>query len=143
MLPRLFLGYGKLLITIIHTDSYILSSENFRSLNEQLQNGCVLVQGYGIRQPGVLHYEAFPFDRKDLSRKMWWNHRAVEKLGEVLNLRNTCGYVTFVNTGVPDLGKFSFGLILQESKFNFSFCRFRRILLEHKLAKTETKKVKY
>lgn len=106
MLPRLFLGYGKLLITIIHTDSYILSSENFKSLNEQLQNGCVLVQGYGIRQPGILHYEAFPFDRNDMSRKKWWNHRAIDKLGEVLNMKNTCGYVTFVNTGVPDIGKF-------------------------------------
>lgn len=60
-LPRLFLGYGKLLVTIVHTDSYIICSENYRSLNDQLKNGCVLVQGYGIRDPADVRYEAFPF----------------------------------------------------------------------------------
>ncbi len=44
-LPRLFLGYGKLLITIVHTDSYIINSENFKSLNDQLKLNCVLIQG--------------------------------------------------------------------------------------------------
>ncbi len=28
----------------------------------------------------------------------------MEKLGQVLNFENTCGYLTFVKTGVPDLG---------------------------------------
>ncbi len=60
-LPRIFLGYGKLLVTIIHTDSYVINSENYKSLNDQLKNGCVLVQGYGIRNPAEVHYEAFPF----------------------------------------------------------------------------------
>lgn len=60
-LPRIFLGYGKLLVTIVHTDSYVINSENYRSLNDQLKNGCVLVQGYGIRNPADVHYEAFPF----------------------------------------------------------------------------------
>lgn len=31
-------------------------------------------------------------------------HRAIEKLEQVLNLSETCGYITFVNTGVPDIG---------------------------------------
>lgn len=60
-LPKIFLGYGKLLVTIVHTDSYMINSENFRNLNDQLKNGCVLVQGYGIRNPASVHYEAFPF----------------------------------------------------------------------------------
>lgn len=60
-LPKFFLGYGKLLVTIVHTDSYVINSENFKNLNEQLKNGCVLVQGYGIRNPASVHYEAFPF----------------------------------------------------------------------------------
>lgn len=59
-LPKFFLGYGKLLVTIVHTDSYVINSENFKNLNEQLKNGCVLVQGYGIRNPASVHYEAFP-----------------------------------------------------------------------------------
>lgn len=62
-LPRIFLGYGKLLVTIVHTDSYVIGSENFRGLNDQLRNGCVLVQGFGIREPGEVRYEAFPFGK--------------------------------------------------------------------------------
>jgi hypothetical protein len=61
-LPRLFLGYGKLLVTIVQTDSYVINSANFRSVNDQLKNGCVLIQGFGIKNPGELKYEAFPFD---------------------------------------------------------------------------------
>lgn len=61
VLPRLFLGYGKLLVTIIHTDSYVINAENYKNVNDQLKNGCVLIQGFGIRHPGTIHYEAFPF----------------------------------------------------------------------------------
>ncbi|KAG4067688.1 hypothetical protein HA402_005460 [Bradysia odoriphaga] len=103
-LPRIFLGYGKLLVTIIHTDSYVINSENYRSLNDQLKNGCVLVQGYGIRNPADIHYEAFPFNKSDSSKVKWSKHKGMEKLNQVLNMENTCGYVTFVKTGVPDLG---------------------------------------
>uniref|UniRef100_A0A1L8DBA4 Protein FAM91A1 n=1 Tax=Nyssomyia neivai TaxID=330878 RepID=A0A1L8DBA4_9DIPT len=103
-LPRIFLGYGKLLVTIVHTDSYILNTDNFLALNEQLKNGSVLIQGYGIREPADIRYESFPFHRSDANRQKWATHRAVEKLSEHLNLSSTCGYITFLNTGVPDLG---------------------------------------
>lgn len=105
-LPRLFLGYGKLLVTIIHSDSYVINSENFRSLNDQLRQNHVLVQGYGIRQAGDLYYEAFPFDiSSDKGRKiMCKNQKAVDKLSENLNLSNVCGYITFLRSGVPDIG---------------------------------------
>ncbi|KAI9587031.1 protein FAM91A1 [Glossina fuscipes] len=103
-LPRLFLGYGKLLVYILHSDSYIINSENFRNLNDQLKNGCVLVQGYGIRTPGELRYEAFPFVKTDPSQSKWSTHKAVLKLEEHLDLEYHCGYITFLNTGVPDIG---------------------------------------
>ncbi|XP_062134514.1 protein FAM91A1 [Drosophila sulfurigaster albostrigata] len=103
-LPRLFLGYGKLLVNILHSDSYVLNSENFRNLNEQLKNGCVLLQGYGIRSVGQLHYESFPFQPTDARQAKWASHRAVQKLATHLDLRQQCGYITFLNTGVPDLG---------------------------------------
>ncbi|XP_055319685.1 protein FAM91A1 [Sitodiplosis mosellana] len=103
-LPKFFLGYGKLLVTIVHTDSYVINSENFKNLNDQLKNGCVLVQGYGIRNPATVHYEAFPFSYSDPTKQKWMNHKGVQKLEEVLNLKETCGYITFVNTGVPDIG---------------------------------------
>lgn len=118
-LPRLFLGYGKLLVTIVHTDSYVINSENFRSLNDQLRQNHVLVQGYGILQPGELCYEAFPFDVKSQKgRKLCKNQKAVNKLSENLNLMNVCGYITFLQSGVPDIGceEFEVDVCLQRPK---------------------------
>lgn len=40
----------------------------------------------------------------DPTKQKWINHRGIQKLEEVLNLRETCGYITFINTGVPDIG---------------------------------------
>uniref|UniRef100_A0A034W7H7 Protein FAM91A1 n=1 Tax=Bactrocera dorsalis TaxID=27457 RepID=A0A034W7H7_BACDO len=109
-LPRIFLGYGKLLVNILHSDSYVLNSENFRNLNDQLKNGCILVQGYGIRQPGELRYEAFPFNAEDPRQLEWINHKAVQQLTKYLDLEHNCGFITFLNTGVPDIGCESFDL---------------------------------
>lgn len=103
-LPRIFLGYGKLLITMLHTDSYVLNSENYYSLNDHLKNGCVLVQGFGIKEPGELKYEAFPFDHSNTTKCISRNHKGVDKLKSTLNFINTCGYITLVNTGVRDIG---------------------------------------
>lgn len=102
-LPRLFLGYGKLLITIVHTESFVLNSEKFASLNEHLKNGCVLIQGYGIKQPAEMHYEVFPFEAGNRGSE-WFRHSAVRKLAKVLDLENSFGYMTFIRTGVPDYG---------------------------------------
>lgn len=119
-LPRLFLGYGKLLVTIVHTDSYVINSENFRALNDQLRQNHVLIQGYGIRQPGDLCYEAFPFDvMSQKGRKIKCkNQKAVDKLSEHMNLKNVCGYITFLHSGVPDLGceEFDNEICLQRPK---------------------------
>lgn len=46
----------------------------------------------------------FWFESLDPIKGKWTKHPAIQKLSEVLNLVNTCGYVTFVSTGVPDLG---------------------------------------
>lgn len=40
----------------------------------------------------------------DSIKQKWINHKGVQKLQEVLNLEETCGYITFINTDVPDLG---------------------------------------
>lgn len=40
----------------------------------------------------------------DPSKQKWVNHKGVQKLEEVLNLKETCGYVTFIKTGVRDIG---------------------------------------
>ncbi|XP_049285145.1 protein FAM91A1 [Anopheles funestus] len=102
-LPRMFLGYGKLLITIVNTDSYVLNSEKFYTLNEHLKNECLLIQGYGINEPAKVHYEPFPFDINDENNR-WGQHAAWNGLSQFVNIEQTFGYVTFINTGVPDLG---------------------------------------
>lgn len=63
-LPRVFLGYGSLLVTIVNTDSYVLNTNNFKSINRQLKNSSVLIQAHGLQSPGDLAYESFPFDGK-------------------------------------------------------------------------------
>ena len=101
VLPRIFLGYGKLLITVYHMDSYVINSDNYKNINDQLKNGCVLVQAYGIRDQAELNYEAFPLD----SNNKWYKHKAIERLSKVLNLKDTFGFITFIRTGVPDIGE--------------------------------------
>lgn len=40
----------------------------------------------------------------DATKQKWINHKGVQKLEDVLNLKETCGYITFACTGVPDMG---------------------------------------
>lgn len=40
----------------------------------------------------------------DPTKQKWINHRGIQNLEEVLNLKETCGYITFINAGVPDIG---------------------------------------
>lgn len=40
----------------------------------------------------------------DSSKVKWSKHKGIEKLNQFLNFENTCGYITFVKTGVPDIG---------------------------------------
>ena len=79
-----------------------------------------MVQGYGIRQPGELFYEAFPFEvSSPKNRKSpCKNQKAFDKLSENLNLKNVCGYITFLRSGVPDIGceDFDIDVCLQRPK---------------------------
>lgn len=49
-------------------------------------------------------HKCFKFYVLDQSKHKWVNHKGIQNLEEVLNLKETCGYVTFINTGVPDIG---------------------------------------
>lgn len=123
-LPAMFVGYGKLLVSILNSDSYILNCDNFNNINDQLKNSCVLVQAYGIRTAGEIHYEAFPFDDFQNSKKtnIWSKHKAIARLMEHLDLEHHCGYITFLRTGVDDIGCESYDpnvhIILPENKEN-------------------------
>lgn len=54
----------------------------------------------------------------DPTKQKWINHRGIQKLEGVLNLKETCGYITFINTGVPDIGceKYDNDVHLMKSK---------------------------
>jgi hypothetical protein len=41
---------------------------------------------------------------KDTAKTKWMKHKAIEKLIDNLNFESTCGYITLVNTEVPDIG---------------------------------------
>ena len=131
-LPRIFLGYGKLLVNILHSDSYVINSENYRNLNDQLKNGCILLQGYGIRSPGELRYEAFPFNTNERVPNKWSNHKAVQKLQDILDLKHHCGYITFLNTGVPDIGceNYELEVKLKHPKSKLKACKKENSLKE-------------
>lgn len=58
------------------------------------------IQSSFQRNPKCIH-SIFPLDP---TKVKWVRHRAIEKLEQVLNLTDTCGYITFVNIGVPDIG---------------------------------------
>lgn len=93
-------------MNILSSDSYVINSENFNNINDQLKNGCVFVQAYGIQTSGELHYEAFPFDDHETSKdfNIWSKHNAVLRLKKHLDFSNHCGYITFLKTGVSDIG---------------------------------------
>jgi hypothetical protein len=99
-LPRIFLGYGKLLITVNHIDSYVINADNYKNINDQLKNGVVFVQAFGIKESAELKYEAFPLDNKS----KWYKHKAIVRLSTLLDLKSTFGFITFVKTGVSDIG---------------------------------------
>lgn len=54
----------------------------------------------------------------DKSSQKWRQHKAVVRLSKYINLENTCGYITFVNTKVPDIGceEFSLDVRLEKPK---------------------------
>lgn len=58
----------------------------------------------------------------DPSKQKWVNHKGVQKLEEALNLKETCGYITFIRTGVRDIGceNYDINVHLVKSKRNLS-----------------------
>lgn len=61
-LPRIFLGYVKLLVTCSQNNSFVLRTDKFNTINEHLKHKCVLVQAFGIFDDTPSKYIPFPVE---------------------------------------------------------------------------------
>lgn len=110
-LPRLFLGFSKLLVTSWLHEPAIIPIANILYVNATLQFCPVLIQAYGVHQQAQTYVLPFPF-RPNTSTKIkelpndisFQHHRAVTYLKEVVDMDCNCGYLTFANIGIVDFG---------------------------------------
>ncbi|KAK9875112.1 hypothetical protein WA026_005906 [Henosepilachna vigintioctopunctata] len=111
-LPRMFLGYSKLLVSTWLHEPAIIPISNVIHVNAALQYAPVLVQAYGVRQAATTKIVPFPF-RPDTPVKgsceintdyQFRNHPAARILNEIIDIECNCGFLTFVNIGVLDFG---------------------------------------
>lgn len=115
-LPRIFLGFTRLLVHSWLHEPAVIPIANILYVNATLQFSPVLIQAYGVHQPAQTHIIPFPFKPitpskvKDNRLKeqptdvSFREHRAVKYLQEIVDLEHNCGYLTFGNIGVLDFG---------------------------------------
>ncbi|KAJ8937386.1 hypothetical protein NQ318_015466 [Aromia moschata] len=110
-LPRMFLGFTRLLVTSWLHEPAVIPIANILYVNAALQFSPVLIQAYGVHQPAHTYIIPFPF-KPDTPTKikeqptdlMFKTHQAVKCLAELVDLEHNCGYLTFVNIGALDFG---------------------------------------
>ncbi|KAL3277185.1 hypothetical protein HHI36_012536 [Cryptolaemus montrouzieri] len=111
-LPRMFLGYSKLLVTTWLHEPAIIPISNIIHVNAALQYAPVLIQAYGVHQVASTRVVPFPF-RPDTPIKgsceintdyQFRKHPASRILNEIIDIECNCGFLTFVNIGVLDFG---------------------------------------
>ncbi|KAJ8985709.1 hypothetical protein NQ317_014358 [Molorchus minor] len=110
-LPRLFLGFTRLLVTSWLHEPAIIPIANVLYVNAALQFSPVLIQAYGVHQPAQTYIIPFPFKqgtptkiKEQPTDLIFKNHQAVKCLAEYVDLEHNCGYLTFANIGVLDFG---------------------------------------
>ncbi|KRT78908.1 hypothetical protein AMK59_6359, partial [Oryctes borbonicus] len=126
-LPRMFLGFSRILVTAWLHEPAVIPVENILHVNAALQYSPVLIQAYGVHLPAQTSVVAFPFrpdtptkNAKDenISKLPWKEHPSVHLLSHILDLEHNCGYLTFANIGVPDFGCPNLDPIVRLSKSN-------------------------
>lgn len=111
-LPRVFLGFSRLLVTSWFHEPAVIPVANVLYVNAALQFSPVLIQAYGVHQPAQTYIVPFPFGRTTPSKNarenpadvLFRNHPAVKSMSELVDLEHNCGYLTFANIGVSDFG---------------------------------------
>lgn len=114
-LPRMFLGFSRLLVTSWLHEPAVVPVGNFLYVNAALQFAPVLVQGFGVHQSAETKLLPFPFKLvmtfskngrpSPESESQLVRHPSVAALSELLDLDHSCGYLTFANVGVLDFGR--------------------------------------
>lgn len=110
-LPRIFLGFSKLLVTSWFHEPAIIPIANILYVNATLQFSPVLIQAYGVHQQAHTYILPFPFVpgtpskiKEQPTELGFQSHKGIGYLKEVVDLEHNCGYLTFVNIGVVDFG---------------------------------------
>ncbi|CAH0552943.1 unnamed protein product [Brassicogethes aeneus] len=111
-LPRVFLGYSRLLVTTWLHEPAVIPISNVLFVNAALQFSPVLIQAYGVHQPAQTYIVPFPFTQGTPGKNsyesptdiLFRKHPAVKCLLDLVDLEHNCGYMTFVNIGVLDFG---------------------------------------
>ncbi|XP_066149424.1 protein FAM91A1 [Euwallacea fornicatus] len=114
-LPRMFLGFSRLLLTSWLHEPAVIPIGNILYVNASLQFAPVLIQGFGVHQAAETEILPFPFKTASTSSKIGKpnpeanlplsKHPAISSLSELLDFHHNCGYLTFANIGVLDFGR--------------------------------------
>lgn len=67
-LPRMFIGFSKLLVTAWHHEPAVIPASNVLYVNAALQYSAVLIQAYGVLHSAAVRVVPFPF-RADTNPK--------------------------------------------------------------------------
>ncbi|XP_065169343.1 protein FAM91A1 [Atheta coriaria] len=106
--PRIFFGFSRLLITQWLHEPAVIPIANILHVNAALQYSSVLIQAYGLHSPAQTHIVPFPFKSEPITRGelniIKPNHPAIINLKPHLDMEHNCGYLTFVDIGIPALG---------------------------------------
>lgn len=98
ILPKLFKKCSKVLVTTWGHDPTILPITNVVfTVNEALCHAAVLLQAYGETTLAETILVPFPISKKNDSELNWFEHPAVKKLSENIDLKHNCGFLTMVN----------------------------------------------
>lgn len=116
-LPRLFLGFSRLLVTSWLHEPAVIPISNILYVNAALQFSPVLIQAYGVHQPAQIHIIPFPITNNSTTTTtnsvnnidtptdlLFKNHPVIKCLSEFIDIEHNCGYLTFTNIGVLDFG---------------------------------------
>ncbi|XP_061181640.1 protein FAM91A1-like [Saccostrea echinata] len=102
-LPKMFYDYDRLLVTTWGHDPGVIATSNILlTLNDALTHSAVLVQAHGWQSEGKTVTVAFPFEKEvsgDFSSGAYQKHSAIQTISLKIDLINTCGYITLLNTG--------------------------------------------
>lgn len=123
-LPDALARFDRILVTPWgHDSGFVHVSAALVMLNEALTHSPILIQGYGSRkgrQQDEKHYLAFPM----ADDESWSSNAAVQRTAEVLDLRNTCGFVTMVDSGCETIASATTSSPTNGIKGCLNFCIF-------------------